>query len=373
MITIQEITKKKELLQFVKFPFKLYKNNLYWVPPIIKDEVESFDKSLNPVFEHASARFFLAYKNKEIVGRIAAIINSFEVDDQKIKKMRFGWMDMIDDIEVSKALLSKVEEIGKQNKLEFIEGPVGFSNLDKVGVLTYGFDQIGSMISWYNFPYYSKHLENLGFVKEKKFDESYFPVKNTNKIYYKRLAKIIEKRYELKPLNFTSSKQIIPYADEMFAIFDKSYSKLSSYVPISQKQIEFFKKKFISLINPEFIKFIVDKNGKLISFAITMPSFGKALQKANGKLYPFGFIHLLFEKKYGKETIFYLIGILPEYQKKGLIAIIFNEYSKTYTKKDIKIAYRSAELEDNKDIHLMWKNFNPKIHKKRSTYRKEIK
>ena len=372
MITLKEITTKKELKQFVKFPFTLYKNNPYWVPPIIKDEVDSFNKTENPVFEHASARFFLAFQKNKIVGRIAAIINSFEVNDQNIKKMRFGWMDMIDDIEVSRVLLSKIEEIGKQNKLEFIEGPVGFSNLDKVGVLTEGYDQMGTIISWYNYPYYIQHLEKLGFKKEKKFDESFFFVKNTDKTYYKRLAKIIEKRYELKPLNFTSSKQIMPYADEMFAIFDKSYSKLSSYVPISQRQIDYFKKKFIGLINPEFIKFIVDKNGKLVSFAITMPIYGKALQKAKGKLFPFGFLHLLKAKKHSKDTLFYLIGILPEYQKKGLIAIIFNEYYKTYEEKGIEKAFRSAELEDNKDIHLMWKDFDPKIHKKRSTYRKEI-
>ena len=161
MITIKEMTSKKELKAFVKFPFKLYKNNKFWVPPIIKDELETFDATINPVFKHAEARYFVAIKNNKIVGRVAAIINFTELNDQKLKKMRFGWFDFIDDLEVSKLLLNKVEEIGKQNNLEFMEGPVGFSNLDKVGVLTEGFTHIGTMITWYNHAYYKNHFEKL--------------------------------------------------------------------------------------------------------------------------------------------------------------------------------------------------------------------
>ena len=157
MIKIQEISTKKELTQFVKFPFSLYKGNKYWVPPIISEEVESFDKLENPVFEHADARFFLALKNGKIVGRVAAIVNKLEIETQKVKRMRFGWIDFIDDLEVSKALLSKVQEIGLEERLEFMEGPLGFSNLDKVGVLTEGFDSMSTMVTWYNYPYYVDH------------------------------------------------------------------------------------------------------------------------------------------------------------------------------------------------------------------------
>ncbi len=373
MVTIKEISSKKDITQFVKFPFKLYKDNPYWVPSLIKDEVDSFDKNKNPVFEHAEARFFLAYKGHEIVGRVIAIINWFEVNDQKIKKMRFGWFDFIDDIEVSKALLEKVYEIGKSHQLEYIEGPVGFSNLDKVGVLTKGFDHLGTMISWYNFPYYIDHLEELGYRKEKNFDESYFSVKDVDITNYRKTAQLVQERYKIKPLNFTRSKDIFPYVDEMFDVFDKTYSKLSSFVPISDKQKAFFKKKFIGLINPEYIKFVMNEEGKMVAFAITLPSFAKALQKANGKLFPFGFWHLLQARKNSKEVLFYLIGILPEYKRKGPAAIILNEFHKTYHERGIEIAYRSAELEDNTEIHLLWKNFNPVYHKKRSTYRKDIK
>ncbi len=372
MILVKEVTTKKGLKQFVKFPFALYKNNKYWVPPIIKDEADGFNKSKNPVFEHAHAQFFLAYKNNKIVGRVAAIINWTEVNDQKIKKMRFGWFDMVDDIEVTKALLNKVDEIGKQSNLKFIEGPVGFSNMDKVGILTEGYEQLSTMITWYNYPYYVDHLEKLGYKKSQNFLETYFYFKDVHITKYKRYAEIIKKRYELKALNFTSTNQILPYVEEMFDLFNTSYKKLPSFVPISDKQKEYFKKKFISFINPEYIKFVVDKNGKLITFSITMPSYAKAFQKANGKLFPTGFMHILKAKKQSKDVVFFLIGILPEYQKKGVTAIVFDEFFKTYTEKGIIKTFSTPELEENKDIQLIWKNFNPVVYKKRSTFKKGI-
>ncbi len=169
MITIKEAKTKSELTNYIKFPFSLYKNNKYWVPPIIADELETFDKVINPAFENAEAYFYLAYRDNKIVGRIAAIINWSEVNDQQKSKVRFGWFDVIDDIEVTKALLEKVQELGKKNNLDHIEGPMGFSNLDKVGVLTEGFEEIGTMITWYNFPYYATHFERLGFVVEKEY------------------------------------------------------------------------------------------------------------------------------------------------------------------------------------------------------------
>ena len=277
-ISIHKVQSKSELKEFVLFPFKLYKNNKFWVPPIIKDEIDNFSPKKNPVFQNADAQFFVAKKNNTIVGRVVAIINWFEVDKQQIKKMRFGWFDVIDNLEVTKVLLTKVKEIGIKHNLEYIEGPVGFNNLDKTGVLVEGFDHIGSMITWYNFPYYKDHLEQLGFVQEKEYLENKFPFKNVDGTYYKRISSILKKRLEVKPLRFTKTKDILPYVDEMFKVFDKTYSKLSTYVPISEAQIEFFKKKYISFINPEYIIFVADKNDNLIAFAIVMPSFSRALQ-----------------------------------------------------------------------------------------------
>lgn len=372
MITIKEAITKKEMTQFVKFPFSLYKDNKYWVPPIIADELESFDRTKNPAFESAEANFYLAYKNDEIVGRIAAIINWGEVNNQHKKKVRFGWFDVIDDIEVTKALLEKAYELGRKNNLEHIEGPMGFSNLDKVGVLTEGFDQMGTMITWYNHPYFASHLEQLGFVTEKEYVENIFPFKNVKPEFFEKAQTLIKKRYQLTSLTFTKTKDIMPYVDKMFDLFNSSYASLSSFVAITDIQKEYFKKKYISFINPEYIIFVMDKNQNLIAFSIVMPGFSEALQKAKGKLFPFGFYHLLKARKSSKDVVFYLIGVHPEYQNKGVTAIIFNEYYNAFTKKGIINCIRTPELADNLAIHNLWKNFDPKIHCRRKTFIKNL-
>lgn len=371
-ISIHEVISKKDFKEFVKFQIHLYKGNPYFVPPIIADEVSNFDASVNPVFEIASARLFMAKKNGKPVGRIAAIINSYEVEKQNIKKMRFGWYDTIDDPEVSKKLLEKVEEIGKENKLEYIEGPVGFNNLDKTGVLTEGFDHLGTMITWYHNPYQKEHLEQLGFVKEKEYLENKFLFKNVDQKYYRRIGAIIKKRFGLESKTFTKTKDILPYVDEMFELFSKTYSKLSTYVPISDAQIAYFKKKYISFINPEYINFVVDQNDNLVGFGIVMPSYSKALQKAQGKLFPFGIFHILNARKNAKDVTFYLIGVDPAYQNKGVTAIIIDDFSSAFEKKGIQNCIRTPELEDNDAIYKMWKNFDPVTHKRRRTYKKFI-
>ncbi|WP_397447230.1 GTP cyclohydrolase [Polaribacter sp. R77954] len=372
MITLKEAKTKRDIKRFVLFPFSLYRKNKYWVPPIIKDEIANFDIKKNPVFKNADARFFLAYKGKKVVGRVVAIINWYEVNKQQIKKMRFGWFDIIDDIEVSKVLLDKVNEIGKANNLEYIEGPVGFNNLDKTGVLIDGFEQMGTMITWYNHPYYKDHLEQLGYVKEKEYLENKFKFKNVDAVYYNRMSNIVKRRYKLTALDFKKTKDIMPYVDEMFEVFSASYSKLSTYVPVSEDQIDYFKRKYISFINPEYIKFVMDENKKLVAFAIVMPSFSRALQRARGKLFPLGILRLLKAKKMAKDVTFYLIGVHPDYQNKGVTAIIFDQYTTTFSKKRIINCIRTPELEDNESIKKIWDDFNPVTHKRRRTYRKNI-
>jgi GNAT superfamily N-acetyltransferase len=372
MITIKEVNTKFLLKEYVKFPFDLYKSHPYWVPPLISDELETFDKTKNPAFKSAEAYFYLAYKDDKIVGRITAIINWDEVNNQQKKKVRFGWWDVIDDVKVTEALLEKVYELGKKHQLEYVEGPMGFSNLDKVGVLTEGFDELGSMITWYNYPYYKKHLEQLGYIKEKEYLENKFPFANVKTDSFEKIVPLIKKRYQIRELNFKDTKSILPYVDKMFDLFNASYVNLSSFVAITDVQKEYFKKKYISFINPEYIKFVMDKDNNMVAFSIVMPSFSRALQKANGKLFPFGFYHLLKAKKESKEVLFYLIGVAPEYQSKGVTAIIFEEYFKTFTEKGIKDCIRTPELEDNIAIHQLWKHFDPKIFRRRRTYRKEI-
>lgn len=372
MIEIREVSNKKELTQFVKFPFELFKDNPYWVPPIIKDELDGFNPNINPAFETASVRFFLAYKNSKIVGRVAAIINQIEVEHQQLKKMRFGWFDAIDDVKVTRVLLDKVNEIGKAHNLEFIEGPLGFSNLDKVGVLTKGFDELSTMISWYSLPYYHKHLEELGYTVEKHFIEGEIDMENVDPDYFTKAQKLIKKRYGLKPKNFSSTKELLPYVDKMFDLFNETYAKLASFVPVTKKQQDYFKNKYINLINPEYLKFVLDRNDNIIAFSIVMPSFARALQKANGKLWPFGIFHILYARKYSKEVLFYLIGIKEEYQNKGVTAIIFDEYFRVFKEKGIEKCIRTPELIENHAIHQLWKHFNSKVNKERKTFRKDI-
>lgn len=371
-VEIKEVLSKKDTRAFVKFPFTLYKNSKYWVPPIIKEEIKTFDKKINPVFKDAEAQLFLAYRNNTIVGRVAAIINRLEVDGQGVKKMRFGWFDVIDDVSVTKALLDNIYKIGKANELDHIEGPLGFSNLDKVGVLTHGFDEIGSMITWHNHPYYAEHFKQLGFKVGKTYSENKMKFENIKPEYFSRIQALIKKRYKLRALNFSKNKDILPYTDEMFEVFSSSHAVLSSFVEINDDQRNYFKKKFIGFLNPEYVKFVLDKDDKLVGFGIVTPSYAKALQKMNGRLFPFGIKHLLHAKKYSKTVTFYLIGVLPEYQNKGVTAIIFHEFYKTFTEKGIEMCIRGPELDDNTAIHQLWKHFNPVTHKRRCTFKKEI-
>ena len=371
MITIKEAVSKKEIKQFVTFPFSLYKDSKYWVPPIISEEIKIFNKNTNPVLQNADAQLFLAYKNNTIVGRVAAIINWTEIGPKGSNKVRFGWMDMIDDIEVTKALLDTVESIGKANNLNYMEGPIGFSNLDKVVVLTYGYDEIGTMVSWYNHPYYVEHLNQLNFKVEKEYLEhkhqfSDIEIENSN-----LLEKVIKERYNLKALNFTSTKDLMPYADKMFDLFNESYASLSSFVAITEIQKACLKKKFLNFINSEYIKFVVNEADELIAFGVVMPSFAEALQKTKGKLFPFGFLHIL-KAKNSKKINFYLIGIHPEYQKKGVHSILFSAFHKTFKEKGILECRRTPELANNLAVQKLWRNFNPVLIKKRCTYRKDL-
>jgi GNAT superfamily N-acetyltransferase len=372
MIQVREARSRREMKDFVKFPFSLYRDSPYWVPPLIKDELDSFDPKINPVFRQAEARFFLAYKARRIVGRVAAIVNWTEVREKGLPKIRFGWMDFEDDREVSKALLETVAEIGRSHQLDYMEGPMGFSNLDKVGVLTEGYEHTGSMVTWYNYPYYAEHLTAQGFEKEKEFIESRFPISNVDPGLFNRIQGVIRERYELRPLNFTKSSEILPRVDEMFELFNKTYSRLASFVPVSEAQKDYFKKKYISLINPEYIKFVVDREDRLIAFAIVMPSFSEALQKARGRMFPTGIFHLLRARKNSKDMVFYLIGILPEYQKKGVTSIIFNEYYRIIRERGIRMGYRTPELAENKAVQQIWKHFNPEVYKRRCTFRKSL-
>ena len=373
-IRIVPVIKPEDYRVFVTFPFTLYKNNNYWVPPIIQEELDTLNPKKNPVYNNAEAQFFLAYKNNEVVGRIGAIINWIEVKELKKNKLRFGWFDVIDDIEVTRCLINTVIDFFKQHKLDYIEGPVGFSNLDKAGLLTEGFEEVSTMSTLYNHPYYASHLETLGFSVAAKWVEYKINIfdfeSSPEKV--KRFSKLILDRYKLTILNFKNKKDILPYIDEMFALLDKTYNQLQTFVPIQPYQIDHYKTKYIKYIHPDFIKCIIDETGKLIAFSITMPSFDRALQKIKGKLTLWNSIHLIKALWFNDRASFYLIGIDPEYQNKGITAIIFDEMQRLFNRRNIKSVETNPELEENSAIQKLWKNYEHRLHKKRATFTKKI-
>ena len=372
MITTKKVTNQKELKQFVTFPFHLYKNSKYWVPPLIKDEMETLDESKNPVFKNAESTYFLAYKDGKIVGRIAVIINRLDIEEIGKKKVRFGWLDMIDDIEVTKTLLEKVYEIGRANDLEYAEGPVGFSNMEKAGILTKGFDELNTMITWYHHPYYAEHFEKLGFEKQATWVEYKLSIPPSIKDKVAKFSRIVRERYELSVIRFKNKKEILPYVDAMFGLLNSTYNTLQTFVPIQQYQIDYYKEKYFSFIHPDYITCIKDKEGKLIAFSIVMPSFSKALKKANGTLFPFGWYHLWQAQRKTDRAAFYLIGIDPEYQGKGVTAIIFEEMQYLFNSKGIDKVETNPELIENTAVQLLWKDYNPIQHKERSTFKKSL-
>ncbi|MCL1674201.1 GNAT family N-acetyltransferase [Elizabethkingia meningoseptica] len=371
-ISLKKVIDDKMLMDFIQFPMTLYKNNPNFVPPLINDEKQIWDPKENPALAYSEAELYLAYKNNQIVGRIALMINHKEGQELEIHKVRFGWIDFIDDLSVSKALLDKAAEYAKQHNINKIEGPMGFTNLDKAGMLTMGFDKIATMIGIYNFEYYPKHLEQLGLVKEKEWVEFeiVFPEVLSEKVI--KFNEIIKEKYQLKVLKFNNKKEILPLVEPMFKLLDETYKGLSTYTPITQQQIQTYKEKYFGFIDKDFIVCITDADDKLISFAITMPSYSKALQKANGKLFPFGWWHFLQAGKKNDRANFYLIGIHPEYQRRGVTAIIFKEIYDIFKKKGVKFLETNPELEENKNIQLLWQDYDPVNHKRRRTYSKEL-
>ena len=372
-IKVKQVLNSSDLELFIKFPMELYKGNPYYVPPLINEEKSIWMKEENPALQYSEAAQFLAYKGENIVGRIAVMINHKEEKELGIRKVRFGWLDFIDDIEVSKSLINTAIEYAKSKGISKIEGPMGFTNLDKAGMLTKGFDKLATMIGIYNFDYYPKHMEQLGLVKEKEWVEFEINFPDTLPDKVEKFSRLIAEKYELELVKFKTKKDILPLVDSMFKLLDDTYKNLSTYTPITEEQIKHYKEKYFKFIDKDYIVCIKDKSGSLISFAITMPSYSKALQKAKGKLFPFGWWHLLNTGKKNDRANFYLIGIHPQYQKRGVTAIIFKEIYETFKKKGVKFLETNPELEENASIQALWQDYNPINHKRRRTYSLEIK
>lgn len=367
-IIVKQVVTKNDLEDFIKFPMDLYKNNPNYVPPLINEEKNIWNEKENPALHYSVAKQFLAYKNGKIAGRIAVIINQKEEKELGIRKVRFGWLDFIDDEDVSKALIDEAIKFAKENKIDKIEGPMGFTNLDKAGMLTMGFDKLATMIGLYNDEYYPRHLEKLGLAKEKEWVEFEinFPEVLPEKVV--KFSSLIAEKYKLKVIDFKSKQEILSLVDPMFKLLDETYKHLSTYTPITEEQIKTYKEKYFPFIDKNYIICITDDKDELVSFAITMPSYSRALQKSKGKLLPFGWWHFLQAGKKNDRANFYLIGIHPDYQRRGVTAIIFKEIFERFRKMGIQYAETNPELEENKNVQLLWQDYNPVNHKRRRTY-----
>ena len=371
-VIIKEVKTKKDLKKFIKFPFKLYKNNKYWVPPLLSDELNTLDKEKNPAFEHCEAKYFLAYKNGKIVGRVAAILNKKFNEIWNKKNVRFGWIDFIDDIEVSSALLNAVENYAKELGMTEIHGPLGFTDFDYEGMLIEGFEELPTIATIYNYPYYPKHMEQLGYTKDEDWVEMEIKIPQQPDSKVERIAEMVKKRLKLHFWDGKSSKEIVPYAKSIFKLLNETYSHLYGFVPLSEAQMDLYTKQYLGFLDLKYTKLILDEENKLAAVGITMPSLSKAFQKAKGKLFPFGFLHILKAMKKNDTIDLYLVGVRKDLQGKGVNALLMNELTKIYLENGFKKAETNPELENNENVQAQWKFYEKRIHKRRRAFKKEI-
>lgn len=377
-ITIREVETKKELKKFIRFNYELYKNNPYSVPDLYEDMLNTFSNK-NAAMEFCKAKYFLAYNEKgEIVGRVAGIINEKANKKWERKTVRFGWIDFIDDIEVSKALLDKVEQWGRENGMTEMQGPLGFTDMDAEGMLIEGFEELSTMATIYNYPYYPVHMEKLGFEKDADWIEMRLTVPRETGLpeRLKRIAEIVMEKYNLSIKKYTSSKKIAKdYGQDIFKLINEAFSPLFGYSELSQKQIDQYIKMFLPFLDLKLISLITEADGKLIGVGISMPSLSRALQKAKGKLFPFGWFHLLKALKWEKpkDLDLMLVAIKPEYQNKGVNSILFYDLLPIYIEEGYEYVETNVELETNTKVQSQWIYFERRQHKRRRCFKKELK
>lgn len=371
-IEVREIKSKAELNKFIAFPDKLYKGNKYRVPQLHSFEKSTLSKDTNPAFEFCESKYWIAYKNGKIVGRVAAILNKKSNEIWKEKNIRFGWIDFIDDYDVSTALLKVVEDWAKSLKLEAVHGPLGFTDLDLEGTLVEGFDEIGTQATIYNYPYYPVHFEKLGYKKDVDWIQHEITIPKEVPERVKRISDLVLKKYNLRILDARKSKDVLPYAKKMFNTLNESFSHLYGYVPLNDKQIEKYTKDYFSIIDTKFICFILNEEDDVVGFGITILSLSKALQKSKGKLFPFGFIHILKALNKNDTVDMLLQGVKPDYIKKGVAAIFYYKLMQAYIDSGIKTAITSHILEGNKNSHQMFDAYKTRQHLRRRIYVKHF-
>jgi hypothetical protein len=374
-IDIKVVETKKDLKSFVKFPFKVFKDNPYWVPQLIVEDMEIFDRRKNPAFDSADAKLFLAYKNGKPVGRIAGILSFAANEKYNTKNLRFGWFDTIEDYEVAESLFKAVEGWGKELGMETMTGPHGFTDLDPEGMLIEGFNQLTTIAVYYNHPYYPEFTTRYGF--EKEIDYLEFKAVTPLEGMPEKLLKIGEKikqRSSIKLLKFKSKKDVKAVIKSVFALIEETYDEIYGSVPLSEKQMKYYVTKYFPMLDKDLLQVAVNAEGETVAFMLALPSLSRGFQKAKGRLLPFGWFHILKAVKCKNNTVdAYLAGIKPKYRGLGIDLLMILETGKVIIKRKIEIVESNPELENNLKIQAQWKYFNPVNHKKRRIYRKKIK
>ncbi len=371
-IIVREVINRRDLKKFICFPYMLYKGNKYHVPQLIKNEMKLFNKDNNPAYEFCDVSLWLAYRNKKIVGRIAGIINHSFNEIWHKKSCRFGWIDFIDDEDVSKALLSAVENWAKTNGMHEVHGPLGFTDLDPEGMLIEGFEELSNIATIYNYPYYPMHLNKLGYNKDADWVE--YEIRIPEKIPEKidRIAQIVLKKNKLRLLHASKIKEIKYYAIDIFELLNLAYQDLYGFVPLTKRQIDLYVKQYISLANPKLISIVLDSNDKVAAFGLTFPSLSRAFQKAKGKLFPFGLYHIMDALKNERTLDLYLIAVRPDLQDKGVNSLLFRELIQSYIDNKFIKAESNPELESNNRVQAQWKYFEQRQHKRRRCFIKHL-
>lgn len=375
MVEIISVSGRRGLRKFIHFNYRLYKGNPYAVPELYFDLERTLNPKKNAAFEFCKAKYFMALKDGKEVGRIAGIINDHANQRWQEKTVRFGWIDFVEDIEVAKALLEAVEDWGRENGMEKIEGPLGFADFDREGMLTEGFDQQSTIATPYNPPFYPKFMEQLGYQVGNKWLEMRITVPETLPERHAKIADFVMNRYKLHFVEFKSMKELArEWGYKMFEVFNKAYVDIYGFYPLSQGQIEQYIKQYISLVDRRMISLIANDRDEVVAVGIAMPSLSDACQKANGRLLPSGWWHLLKAMywKYSKVLDLLLLGVVPEYQSMGVNSILLEHMGQNFKKMGFQFAETNLEMESNTQVIAMWKAFDCKIHKRRCTFIKQL-
>ncbi len=369
-VTIKKVETKADVKTFVEFLYKHYADNEYWVAPLKSGEYKTFDRENNPVFKICDCEMWLAYKDNECVGRVCGIIIPAWIKKIGEKLARLTRIEFIDDEEVADALFRTVEDWAKSKGMDGIVGPLGFSNLDQSAVLIEGHEWLPSIASNYQWAYYQKHFDRLGYVKEMDWLEFRitFPEQLPEKAY--RVADMIKARYGLRSVEFNSLEEIQPYREQVQHLYNEAFAGLYGTYPLPDDVLTYYFDKYFPNLNPRYVKIILDKEDKIAGFMIAMPSLSKAMKKANGSLFPFGFIHILRAKKHNDEMDLMLTGIRPELQKMGVSALLMNDLWATAHADGIKYVESTGMIENNHVAIQMWKSFESIQHKRKRCYRK---